>query len=97
MTDHAQVVTAHRLTDGIAVFWTGDGWSEQFSEARPLADQAGVERALAAGDEARRLIVNAYAFDITIGGGPARPRRQRERIRISGRPTVACGVPAPGV
>ena len=36
MTETAKVVTANRLIDGIAVFWTGARWSERFADAEAL-------------------------------------------------------------
>ncbi len=90
MSETAKVVTANRLIDGIAVFWTGARWSERFADAQALDAPSTVETAMAqaAREEASHRIVDAYAFEVIRERGRVIPARQRERVRCTGGPTV---------
>ncbi|MEM8813314.1 MAG: DUF2849 domain-containing protein [Pseudomonadota bacterium] len=85
-----QVITANRLIDGEVVWLAAaDQWVESVEAAETFADKtalsAGLGRAEAA--VANRLVVDAYAIDVTAETGRLTPVRFRERIRAAG-PTV---------
>lgn len=85
-----QVISANRLADGIVVYLTADGgWAERIANARIVAGNEQIERALAASVKAvgDRIIVDPYLIDIEDGAGQRRPTRYRELIRALG-PTV---------
>jgi len=84
------VITANRLADGVVVFQTLEaGWSEDFNRAAVLPDAEATKAALAraAQDEARNLIVDAYAFAVESRNGHVVPKALREAIRAAG-PTI---------
>ncbi len=84
------VITASRLADGVVVFLSADaGWSEDFNRAEVLPDAEATKAALARAkdDEARCLIVDAYAFAVETRNGHVVPKALREAIRAAG-PTV---------
>ena len=89
-----QVLTASRLTDGIAVFCGSDGtWTPDILGAAGAQDDTArraleVRAAQAVDDQ---HVVDPYFIDVTESAGTFQPVRLRERIRASG-PTV--GQPA---
>jgi hypothetical protein len=86
----AQVVTANRLADGIAVYLDPtEGWSERLGEAAILVGPEALAAAVAAGKaaEARHLVVDSYPIDVAVEATGVRPLRLREEIRAFG-PTV---------
>ena len=85
----AQIVTANRLANGLVVFRTEDGWSEDVADAARSEDTQGAERlvAAAAADVAACLIVDPYLIDLDDAAGKAGPKLRREFIRATG-PTV---------
>jgi hypothetical protein len=85
-----QSITANRLTDGAVVWLTPSGdWSEQVRQAAIYTNEAAAKPGLDQGvaDEARQLVVAAYAVDVAVTPEGPRPLRLRERIRAEG-PTV---------
>jgi hypothetical protein len=82
-----KVLTANRLTDGIAVWWSEtDGWIETILGAK-LAASKDEEAALdAVGAEAGRtnLAVDINLIDVNVVEGVPVPVRIRERIRAAG-------------
>ncbi len=84
------VITASRLADGVVVFQTAShGWSEDFNRAaaRPDSDETEAALGRARQDEARNIVVDAYAFPVEIRNGHVVPKALREAIRAAG-PTV---------
>ena len=83
------VIAASRLADGVVVFQTAEGWSEDFNRAavRPDAEAAKAALARAQGDEQKNLVVNSYAVAVEIRNGHVVPKALREAIRAAG-PTV---------
>ena len=68
----AVVLRANRLTDGVVVWLTADGWSEQVADAQIAADDA-ARAALetrAAADEERNLVVGAEAAPVAQAETP---------------------------
>jgi hypothetical protein len=81
------VITANRLTDGVVVFQTVEAaWSEDFNRAAVLADPQATGEALglARKDEARNLVVDAYAVPVEERNGHFAPKALREAIRAAG-------------
>ncbi|MDQ7247836.1 DUF2849 domain-containing protein [Dongia sedimenti] len=86
-----QVVTANRLRDGVIVWLTADlGWSEEFTESRPLRDEAEAKAALEAAGVAvkARLVVGPYLAEVDETPEGLKPNSARERIRASRLPTI---------
>jgi len=83
------IITANRLTDGVVVFQTADGWSEDFNRAAVLADAEATASALkrAKQDETDNIIVDAYAVAVEERNGHLAPKALREAIRAAG-PTI---------
>jgi hypothetical protein len=88
-----KIITANRLTDGVVVYLTGNGWVDGIAAAAvlkaPDAIDAGLETARRA--IANREVVDVSAIDVTLDDNhrPV-PVRLRERIRAFG-PTVGYG------
>jgi hypothetical protein len=80
------VITANRLADGVVVFQSADGWSEDFNRAAVWSDKPATAAALvrARDDEARNLIVDAYEFPVIERNGHVAPKALREAIRAAG-------------
>ncbi len=86
-----QVMTANRLTDGLAVYCRSDGsWSPDIALAAGAHDDAGREKLHLHGQQSAEdhHVVDPYFIDAVIADGLFEPVRLRERIRASG-PTVA--------
>lgn len=69
------------------MFWSLDGWAEQFAEARlfDLAEEA--DAALQAARSRPTLLVDPYLIEVLVGPGGAAPVSYRERVRALG-PTI---------
>jgi hypothetical protein len=101
-----KVLTANRLTDGEAVWFSADRrWVETIDAAEVATDKAAEERLQAAGKTAyaNNEVVDVDLIDVAIAGGSIRPLRLREQIRAAGpsnrtdlgkqaRPPLAAGV-----
>jgi hypothetical protein len=86
-----KVLTANRLTDGIAVWLDANGqWTERLQEAFVARHAEAVEALETAGKQAfaSNLVVDVNVIEIEEKGGKLRPLRLRERIRAEG-PTIA--------
>jgi hypothetical protein len=82
-----KVLTANRLTDGEAVWFSGDQrWSETIADAEAVYDAAGEARLEAAGKAAYddNKVVDVNLIDVTLVDGAIRPTRLREQIRAAG-------------
>lgn len=93
-----QVITANRLSDGAVVFLDEDDqWSERLDHARVFADKTASALGLEAGRaaEARNLILDLNAIDVTIQAGSIIPTKLREAIRARG-PTIFPAFTKPG-
>jgi len=83
-------VSANRLSDGIVVYLGADGaWLAAWDEARPFADGAEAEAALAAAreDARRSLVVDPFLVEVESGAVGLRPITLRNAIRARG-PTI---------
>jgi hypothetical protein len=85
----SEIITANRLIDGTVVFQNETGWVEDFARAAiyETAEASKEALALAKQDEARDIVVDAYAVLVEMRGGHYAPKALREFIRASG-PTI---------
>jgi hypothetical protein len=85
-----QILTANRLTDGIAVWYDVDGrWNESIARAEIASTKEDAERLEAIGKKAfaDNLVLDVNLIDVEVDNGFIRPLRLRERIRAEG-PTI---------
>ena len=85
-----QILTANRLTDGIAVWYDVDGrWNESIARAEiaRTADDATRLEAIGKKAFADNLVLDVNLIDVEENNGFIRPLRLRERIRAEG-PTI---------
>ncbi len=89
------VLTGNALESGLAVWWTGAGWSEDFADARVARspEQAATLEALAAAPLVQSMVVGPYLAEVAEEGGRVMPGSRREAIRAAGAPTFAYGAP----
>ena len=85
-----QILTANRLTDGIAVWYDVDGrWNESIARSKIAGSKEEVESLEAAGKKAfaENFVLDVNLIDVEVDNGFIRPLRLRERIRAEG-PTI---------
>jgi hypothetical protein len=85
-----QILTANRLTDGIAVWYDVDGrWNESIARAEIASTKEDAEKLEAIGKRAfaENLVLDVNLIDVEVNNGFIRPLRLRERIRAEG-PTI---------
>lgn len=84
-----KVVTANRLSDGIAVWYADGGWAETVGHADIADDKAAEDRleAIGAAAAANNEVVDVNLIDVTVINGLVEPVRLREKIRAAG-PTI---------
>jgi hypothetical protein len=81
------VLTANRLSDGIAVWYDGDGkWNEQFATSQVARSAEDIARLEAIGKKAYadNVVLDVNLIDVEEVAGSIRPLRLRERIRAEG-------------
>lgn len=86
----AQVLTANRLTDGIAVWYDRDGnWNEWIGRSVVANSKHEAESLEAIGKEAyaNNEVLDVNLVEVEEVEGQIRPLRLRERIRAEG-PTI---------
>ncbi|MDR7155629.1 hypothetical protein J2W40_002461 [Sphingobium xenophagum] len=79
-----KILTGNDLASGDVIWWAGDGWSRQVSDAADVGAQGDD---LARAEEAALRVVGAYVIDATITDDGVRPAHIKDRIRALG-PTV---------
>ncbi|PSJ55598.1 DUF2849 domain-containing protein [Pseudaminobacter soli (ex Li et al. 2025)] len=82
-----KILTANRLTDGEAVWFSTDHrWIESIEGSEIAADKAAEERLEAIGKAAldNNQVVDVNLIDIQLVDGEIRPLRLREQIRAAG-------------
>lgn len=81
-----QIVTANRLLEGDAVYFTGDGnWSPTHGDAQVARNAEEAEALLAAAARQQHLVVGPYLAEVTIGeDGRPQPAHFREAFRTRG-------------
>ena len=84
-----KVLTANRLTDGEAVWYSLDGWSRQFDGVEVARDADAESRLASIGAlaYANNEVVDVNLIDVTDDHAKPQPVRLRERIRADG-PTI---------
>ncbi|RUT97345.1 DUF2849 domain-containing protein [Mesorhizobium sp. USDA-HM6] len=84
-----KVLTANRLSDGIAVWYADGGWAEIVGHADIAHDKAAEDRleAIGAAAAANNEVVDVNLIDVTVVDGLVEPVRLREKIRAAG-PTI---------
>ncbi len=84
-----KVLTANRLSDGIAVWYADGGWAETVGHADTAHDKAAEDRleAIGAAAAANNEVLDVNVIDVTIVDGLVEPVRLREKIRAAG-PTI---------
>ncbi|WP_192183411.1 DUF2849 domain-containing protein [Mesorhizobium amorphae] len=84
-----KVLTANRLTDGIAVWYADGGWAETIANADLAHDKAAEDRleAIGAAAFANNEVVDVNLIDVTVVDGVVEAVRLREKIRAAG-PTI---------
>ena len=91
------VVTANDLIEGDSVFLGALGWVRDIAEARVALsrDEAEVLEADGVAGEDANIVVGPYLIEVSVATGGPVPVLRRERIRVSGVPTIPFGVAAP--
>ncbi|ODT06307.1 MAG: nitrite reductase [Mesorhizobium sp. SCN 65-20] len=82
-----KVLTANRLTDGEAVWFSAAGsWAETIDGADVVADKDGEARLEAIGKAAfdNNEVVDVNVIDVDVVAGVIKPQRLREVIRAAG-------------
>ncbi|TPI75863.1 DUF2849 domain-containing protein [Mesorhizobium sp. B2-8-9] len=84
-----KVLTANRLSDGIAVWYAAGGWAETVGHADIAHDKTAEDRleAIGAAAAANNEVVDVNIIDVAIVDGLVEPVRLREKIRAAG-PTI---------
>lgn len=84
-----KILTANRLSDGIAVWYADGGWAETVDHADLAHDQAAEDRleAIGAKANANNQVVDVNLIDVEVVNGVVVPVRLREKIRAAG-PTI---------
>ena len=85
-----QILTANRLTDGIAVWYDVDGrWNESIAPSDIAHTESDAARLEAIGKKAfaDNVVLDVNLIDVEVNNGFIRPLRLRERIRAEG-PTI---------
>ncbi|PBB36436.1 DUF2849 domain-containing protein [Mesorhizobium sp. WSM3882] len=84
-----KVLTANRLSDGIAVWYADGGWAETVTRADIAHDKAAEDRleAIGAAAAANNEVVDVNLIDVTVINAAVEPVRLREKIRAAG-PTI---------
>jgi Protein of unknown function (DUF2849) len=89
--DHKmKVLTANRLSDGIAVWYsTGKGWDIDIATAELVSDAEGEARltAIGAAAYASNEVIDVNVVDAELTDGKPAATKLRERIRAEG-PTI---------
>lgn len=82
-----KILTANRLSDGLAVWLARDhSWVEWIADAEIAGDEESVEKLERAGTAAflKNEVVDVNLIDIDVIDGEIIPKRLRERIRAGG-------------
>ena len=81
------VLTANRLSDGIAVWYGANGtWSESIQESEVSKDAARVAELEAIGKKAfaDNQVLDVNMVEVAVAAGVITPLRMREKIRAAG-------------
>ena len=77
------VLTANDLSSGKILFWTGDDWSKDFTDAQVALDEGQGSALEATGKQAEQSnrVVGSYLIAVTPQG---QPLELREAVRLQG-------------
>ncbi|MDV6331685.1 DUF2849 domain-containing protein [Asticcacaulis sp. 201] len=81
-----KLLTANRLTDGLTLWHTGTGWSEDAANAARLDDEQ-AETLLAEWKTRETEVVAPYLIPLTSDGNLVQREQVREFVRANG-PTI---------
>ena len=81
-----KLLTANRLTDGLTLWYAGDGWVEDAAQAVRLDDDA-AEDLLLTWKGRETEVVAPYLIPLTEAGAPVQREHVREFVRANG-PTI---------
>lgn len=86
-----QMVTAQWLLGGESIYWTGDGWSEDFATGAVYVEKEVADAAL---EQVQpfvrdRVVVGPYLIEVELEGAVPQPTTARERIRAAHNATFA--------
>jgi hypothetical protein len=87
MTQTLHALTANRLSDGVVVFWSPNGWAERFPDAELFGEAGTAELVLADAKSQPNKLVDPYLIDVRLDDGQPVPISYRERVRALG-PTI---------
>ena len=87
------VVTANRTRDGVVIWRTSDGWSEDLSDAAVVDNSDDARKLLAAAVADDIGAVGSYIAPVEIEGDTVKPGNLREHIRTAG-VTIPLLIPA---
>lgn len=87
------VVTANRTRDGVVIWRTSDGWSEDLSDAAVVENSDDARKLLAAAVADDIGAVGSYIAPVEIEGDTVKPGNLREHIRTAG-VTIPLLIPA---
>lgn len=81
-----KILTANRLSDGEAVWYTEKGWAETITNSEVAADKDAEARLEAIGQAGilDNAVVDVNLIDVDLVCGEIVPTRLRERIRAAG-------------
>jgi hypothetical protein len=84
-----KILTANRLTDGIAVWYADGHWVETVDKSEVASDKPAEDRLEAIGAKALadNQVVDVNLIDAELVNGAVEPVRLREKIRAAG-PTI---------
>ncbi len=84
-----KVLTANRLSDGIAVWFSSHGWTTDIAKATSVSDAEGEARLNAIGADAyaNNEVIDVNVVDAELANGNLAAVKLRERIRAAG-PTI---------
>jgi Protein of unknown function (DUF2849) len=84
-----KVLTANRLSDGIAIWFSPQGWTTDIAKAESVSDAAGEARLAAIGADAlaNNEVIDVNVVDAELTDGRLAAVKLRERIRAAG-PTI---------
>jgi len=83
----SMVLTANRLSDGIAVWYTAKGtWSVSIQEAEVTNDAARIGELESIGKKAfaDNQVLDVNMVEVAVAAGVVTPLRMREKIRAAG-------------
>jgi len=80
-----EIITANRLGDGLVIFLTADGWSENIADAETAETKDATAALLARAEADAWLVVGPYGIAVERQADDSlRPLKYREALRTRG-------------